>query len=121
MTLSILKERFSVCRLDSVSQVDLEKPFTFLSVTDEEISLVCPEKYVPCRYIKCENGWRALKVHGVLDFSLTGILAGLCGVLAENEIAVFAVSTFNTDYLLCREDSFHRAVAALKNVGHTIL
>lgn len=121
MTLFILKERFSVCRLSSVRQVDLEKPFTFLSVTDDEVSLVCPETYVPCQCIRCENGWRALKVQGVLDFSLTGILAGLCGVLAENGIAVFAVSTFNTDYLLCREESFPQAVAALKNAGHTIL
>lgn len=88
MTLAILKERFSVCRLDSVRQVDLEKPFTFLSVTDEEVSLVCPEEYVPRQYIIRENGWRALRVQGVLDFSLTGILAGLCGVMAENGIAV---------------------------------
>ena len=121
MTLEILKERFSVCRLDSVRQVDLEKPFTFLSVTDEEVSLVCPEEYVPRQYIKRENGWRALRVQGVLDFSLTGILAGLCGVLAENGIAVFAVSTFNTDYLLCREDAFPQAVLAGKNAGYTIL
>lgn len=88
MTLKILEERFSICRLDSVGQVDLEKPFTFLSVTDEEISLVCPEEHVPRRCLKRENGWRALKVQGVLDFSLTGILAGLSGVLAENGIAV---------------------------------
>lgn len=121
MTLAILKERFSVCRLDCVCQVDMEKTFPFLSVTDEEVPLVCPEEYVPHQCIKRENGWRALKVQGVLDFSLTGILAGLCSVLAENGIAVFAISTFNTDYLLCREEAFPHAVQALENAGHTVL
>lgn len=99
-------------------EVDLAQPFTFLSVTDEEVSLVCPEEHVPSQYLKRTDGWRAFKVQGELDFSLTGILAGLSCVLAENGIAVFAVSTFNTDYLLIKEETLSNAVRALEGAGY---
>lgn len=121
MTLVILKESFSVCRLESIDEVDMAQPFTFLSVTDEEISLVCPKEHVPCRCSKRADGWRAFKVQGELDFSLIGILAGLSGVLAQEGITIFAVSTYNTDYLLCREAMLHRAINALEEAGHTVL
>lgn len=121
MTLKILKESFSVCRLASIAEVDLSRPFTFLSVTDEEVSLVCPQEHVPCRYLKRADGWRAFKVQGELDFSLTGILAGLSGILAEKGIAVFALSTYNTDYVLCGDAMLPRAINALEEAGHLVL
>lgn len=120
MTLFILKDRFCVCQLFNAADADLSAPFTFLSVTDREISLVCPEGHVPGEYAAREDGWRALRIEGVLDFSLTGILAGIANILAENKIPIFAVSTYDTDYVLIKEEFFERALQALKKAGYRI-
>lgn len=68
-----------------------------------------------------EDGWRAFRIEGVLDFSLIGILAGISGILAENKIGIFVVSTYNTDYVLTKEESFERAMALLARHGYTVL
>lgn len=120
MTLCILKESFCVCRISDPADADLTKPFTFLSVTEREVSLVCPVQYVPKCVTAREDGWRAFRVEGVLDFSLTGILAGIAGVLAENKIPIFALSTYDTDYVLMKEVYFARALQALKEKGYRI-
>jgi hypothetical protein len=94
-------------------------PFWAAVGTETEWSLVLPET-VPVDAPHREPGWRALGVEGPLDFSLVGILAGLAGVLAREGIALFAVSTFDTDYLLVKADSLDRAVAALRRAGHEV-
>lgn len=120
MTLCILKERFCVCRIPGPQDVDLLQPFTFLSVTDREVSLVCTEEHAPKDCTAREDGWRAFHVEGVLDFSLTGILAGIANVLAAQKIPIFALSTYDTDYVLIKEEYLQRALQALKEAGYRI-
>lgn len=121
MKLKKLPYELSVCRLPDMSGVDLGMEFFFLGRTDEEISLVCRTEDVPDCTEAREDGWRAFRIEGVLDFSLTGILSGLSAVLAENKIGIFAVSTFNTDYILVKSESFERAAAVLAEAGYEVL
>ena len=117
MELHVIDEKFTVCKLADSSGVDLNSPWTFLSRTDEEISLVCPADRVPGNTLAREDGWRAFRVQGVLDFSLVGILAEISRILADGGISLFAISTYNTDYILIKEQDFDRALALLKQSG----
>ena len=101
------------------SGVDLQQPFVFTGATDEENSLVCPESLVPYNTTKRDDGWRCFRIAGQLDFSLTGILARISEVLASDGIGIFAISTFNTDYILTKEENFAKALKSLKNAGYT--
>ncbi len=121
MNLQKLPQAFSICQISDVSQVDFTRPFVFLSKTDEEISLVCETGAVPSNTLAREDGWRALRVQGVLEFSLVGILASFSTILAQGGISIFAVSTYNTDYLFIKEDVFARACAVLSCAGYAIL
>ena len=120
MKLEAIKGEFSVCKVADYSLTDLSAPFVFTGATDEERSLVCPTVSVPENTTDRDDGWRAFRVMGTLDFSLTGILARLSAVLAENKIGIFAVSTFNTDYILTKRADFDRAIAALRASGYEI-
>ena len=112
MMLTLLPDRFAVCRLSDSLGVDISRPYTFLSITDDEFSLVCPEQNVPISALQVELGWRAFRICGTLAFTLTGILAGITGVLADAGISLFALSTYNTDYVLVKASSLKAAVAA---------
>jgi hypothetical protein len=98
----------------------LESPFVTLTRTEEELSLVVPAERVP-EGVRVEGPWRALQVVGPLDFALVGILAELSDLLAQARISLFALSTFDTDYLLVKEDRFEAACNALRAAGHEIL
>ena len=88
---------FSVCKVKDYSLVDLDTEFCFTGKTDEENSLVCPEDKVPSNVTERDDGWKAFRIQGILDFSLIGILAKLASLLAEHNISIFAVSAFNSD------------------------
>lgn len=111
---------FSVCKVEDYSKVNLSSKFCFLGKTDEENSLVCLSEDVPNNSIKRDDGWKAFRIEGVLDFSLIGILSRISTVLAEEKIGIFALSTYNTDYVLVKEENYARAVTALMNAGYTI-
>ena len=121
MDLKPIPHSFSVCKVTSAADVDLTAPFCFVGKTDEELSLVCPTQYAPAACPEREDGWRAFRIQGVLDFSLVGILADISATLARSGIGLFAVSTYNTDYILVREDQFQPALEALARAGHRIL
>lgn len=121
MKLKRIDAAFSVCRLADASQVRMDAGFCFFSRTDEELSLVCETAAVPENVLAREDGWRALRIEGTLDFSLIGILARISSVLAENGIGIFAISTYNTDYILTKEENFLRTLAALENAGYELL
>lgn len=121
MTLQVLPQTFTVCQIADVSAVDFSREFVFFAKSDEERSLVCESAFAPANTIAREDGWRAFRVSGVLEFSLVGILAKLSGLLAQEGISIFAVSTFNTDYILVKEASFPSALAALAVAGYAIL
>ena len=120
MTLKVLDRELSVCKLNDTRDLDLSKPFCFIGKTDEELSLVCDTADVPSNVTAREDGWRAFRVEGVLDFSLIGILAKLTGILADRGIGLFAVSTYNTDYILVKRDDLSPALAALAREGYDI-
>lgn len=121
MTLQLLGQTFTVCQLNSIAAADLSAPFTFLARTDEEISLVCPVQSCPSGALNRQDGWRCLRIVGVLDFSLIGILARVADCLANAQVPLFAVSTYNTDYILFREQHTSAALNALKAAGYDIL
>lgn len=120
MTLELLPQKFSVCQIENPGQADLTAPFTFLSRTDEEISLVCESEKAPKDALKREDGWRGLRIAGPLDFSLIGILAKIAGLLAAQKISIFALSTYNTDYVLVKEENLSAALDTLKKSGYTL-
>jgi len=121
MELKRIKQVFSICRLPLTSRIDLEREFFFAARTDEELSLVCPADEVPDNALKRSDGWRAFRIEGELDFSLTGILARISEILAREKIGIFAVSTYNTDYILVRSENFERALSALEKEGYTVI
>ncbi|MBQ4248946.1 MAG: ACT domain-containing protein [Clostridia bacterium] len=121
MKLKILPHELTVCKVADTKMLDLSRDFYFIGRTDEEISLVCPTRDAPTAATERSDGWRGFRIEGVLDFSLIGILSKLSGILADNKIGIFAVSTFNTDYILVKQEHLERAVTALKDAGYTVV
>lgn len=121
MELKIIPYPFSVCKVTDYSLVDLKKAYCFIGKTDEENSLVCITEDVPPNATKREDGWRAFRIQGILDFSLIGILSKISSLLAENGIGIFALSTFNTDYILTKENNFEKAIRVLSEAGYQII
>ncbi len=112
---------FSVCKVEDFARVDVNKEFTFIGNTDEENSLVCLTSNVPLNTIERDDGWKAFRIQGILDFSLIGILSRISGILSENKIGIFAISTFNTDYVLVKKENYQRALEALEKAGYSIV
>ncbi len=115
MKLEILPEEFSICQMDEACLP--KSGVFFLACTGQEISLVCESRALPAGSRKAEGGWRAFRVAGMLDFSLTGILAAISGALAAAGIPLFALSTYNTDYVLVKAAHFPPALACLREKG----
>ena len=121
MELKKLPYELTVCKVASLADVDLDSEFFFLGKTDEELSLVCRTEDVPAVTVERDDGWKGFRMEGVLEFSMVGILSKLSGILAENEIGLFAVSTYNTDYILVKEANFAKALEVLAAEGYTIV
>lgn len=112
---------FSVCKVADYSMVKLDSEYSFIGKTDEEKSLVCMTEDVPSNVTERDDGWKAFRIQGVLDFSLIGILAEISGILADNKIGIFAISTFNTDYVLTKKENYQRALDVLERAGYKIV
>ena len=113
MKLKKLPYNLTVCKLKDISDINLSTEFFFIGRTDEELSLVCRTEDTPVNTTERDDGWRGFRIEGVLDFSLIGILSKISTILAENQIGIFAVSTYNTDYILVKAENFDRAMEAL--------
>ena len=120
MILNIIHEVFSICKVADYEGIDLSAPYIFIGSTDEEKSLVCPIQLVPDNTVERDDGWKAFRIEGTLDFSLIGILAAISKVLADRGIGIFAISTFNTDYILTKAENFEKAIKALETKGYKI-
>lgn len=116
-----LKEWFTVCQVARETELDLQKEFYFVGKTRDEISLVCQTRDVPACTLQRDDGWRGFFIEGTLDFSLIGILAKISSLLAAEGISIFALSTFNTDYVLVKEDHIEKALSVLSEHGYSIL
>lgn len=112
---------FSVCKVTDYSLLNLDSEYSFVGKTDEEKSLVCITNDVPPNVIERDDGWKAFRIQGVLDFSLIGILSKISAILAENEIGIFAISTFNTDYVLTKRENYRKALEVLADAGYKIV
>ena len=121
MKIKKIDEEFSVCQVEDYTYANLDSEYYFIGKTDEEKSLVCPVSEVPANAIKRDDGWRAFRIQGVLDFSLIGILAKIASVLADNGISIFAVSTYNTDYVMVKKENFQDALEVLAAAGYEIV
>lgn len=117
---SVLPGSFAIARLDAASPVPawaMGREFFSVTRTPEELSIVAPDEAVP-RRVRAARGWRALKLEGPFDVSAVGVLAAVTGPLAEAGISLFAVATFDTDYVLVREENLMKAVEVLERAGH---
>ena len=114
MEIKKIDHNFSVCQVEDYSLVNLNSEYSFIGKTDEEKSLVCITDEVPANVIQRDDGWKAFRIQGVLDFSLIGILAKIAAALADNGISIFAVSTYNTDYVLMKKENYQKALDVLK-------
>lgn len=116
LKIRIMPGTYGICRLDKDSPIPpwaTNSCFVSATRTSEELSVVCEAKDIP-HDVQCERPWNILEVVGPLDFSLTGILAGLSTALAREEVSIFAISTYNTDYLLVRQGDLKKALDALE-------
>ena len=121
MELKKIDYRLTVCKVTVVTNINMESDFYFIGKTDEELSLVCKTEDTPQNTVERDDGWRGFRIQGILDFSLIGILSKLSGILAEYQIGIFAVSTYNTDYILVKEENFERALSVLASEGYSIV
>ena len=125
MQLLALPNLFAICRLAPNAPIPswvTQNNFVSITRTDDELSIVCDQAAAPNDALRgCERDWRCLRVNGPLDFALTGILASLATPLAQASISIFAISTFDTDYLLVKANQFEQAINTLRNAGHQVL
>jgi putative acetyltransferase len=122
LTLLVLDDTFAICRLGSDAPIPpwaTAGNLFSITRTADELSVVCPQEAIP-EGLKCERDWRCLRVAGTIAFSVVGVLASLTAPLAEAGISVFALSTFDTDYLLLKEKDLERAIDVLRRQGHTV-
>ena len=120
MKLKKIPYALTVCKVRQISDIDLDSDFYFIGKNDEEVSLVCRTEAAPVQTVARNDGWKGFGIEGVLDFSLIGILSKLSSILAEHKIGIFAVSTFNTDYILVKEENFERALSVLAEAGYSV-
>jgi uncharacterized protein len=124
MDLEAVGVRLAVCRLDAGSDVppwvDQSREFTSVTRTMDELSVVCAIDHVP-EGVPMEGPWRAFKVKGPIVMTLIGVVAALANPLADAGISIFAISTFDTDYILVHEPDFDAAVGALTRAGHVVV
>ncbi len=119
MVIKDLKKDFSICKIKDFSGCAGE--FVFFAKTDNELSLVCETNFIPLSAYEHCDGWQAFRVEGQLDFSIVGILSEITSLLAAENIPVFTVSTFDTDYILTQNEFFARALNVLRLKGYTVI
>ena len=122
LNLSVLGEKLAICRLDPPAEIPAwatDAPFFSVTRTSDELSIVCPEEHVPSGII-CERGWRALRFDGPFEFGLVGVLASVAVPLAESEVSILAMATYDTDYVLVAESQLDLATQVLRERGHEV-
>lgn len=121
MKIKKIPQDFSVCQVEDYALVNLDSEYCFIGKTDEEKSLVCITDEVPANVIQRDDGWKAFCIQGVLDFSLIGILSKIVAILADNNISIFAVSTYNTDYVLIKKECYQKGLEILETAGYEVI
>ena len=123
LILKLLKDKYSVCRLNKYDEIPkwiFNEEFFSITKTEEELSIVCLQDKIKDDVI-CEMNWKVLKIEGPLDFSLIGILSRISTLMANNNISIFAISTYDTDYILIKEESIDKAIELLINNNYNVI
>ena len=120
LTILPLPQTLSVCKVADLSLVDPDSEPLFIGRTDDEVSVVCPTDMVPENTLERDDGWRAFRIAGQLEFSMVGVLAGISCVLADVGIPIFVVSTFDTDYILVKTKRFDETLHVLSEAGYVV-
>lgn len=115
-----LNVELSVCKVEDYSKVNLDSELCFIGKTDEEKSLVCLTSETPENVTDRDDGWKAMRIKGTLDFSLIGILSGISSELVRHAVGIFAISTFQTDYILVKADDFEKSLDILLAKGYGV-
>ena len=121
--LLVFEERLAVCRLEPGTEIPAwatDGPFFSVTHTPDELSVVCLEARVPAE-VTCERGWRAFRFEGPFELGLVGVLASVAVPLAESEVSILAIATYDTDYVLVQESQLNLAVRALRERGHEVI
>lgn len=113
MRLKILEPDFSICQIRNLSGVNYRDNFFFIAKTDKELSLICKTQFVPANHTVRNDGWKMLVVDEQLDFSIIGVIANIAKILAENQISIVVQSTYNTDFIMLKEQHLMQALRAL--------
>ncbi len=115
LTLTLLQEAFSVCQMapsEPIPSWATQGTFYSITKTTDELSIVCPSEEVPSG-ITCEKGWIMYRVEGPLDFGLTGVLSSIAKPLTDEKVSIFAISSYDTDYILVKESNREKSLKAL--------
>lgn len=120
MNIEFLNIDFTVCKVNDLSKVNFDSDFIFVGKTDNELSVVCPTADLPTNAACQEDGWRAFRIVGTLDFSLVGVIAKISSLLSESGIPVFVVSTYNTDYVLVKKENEAKTIEVLSGAGYRL-
>ncbi|CDM69866.1 Hypothetical protein CM240_2749 [Clostridium bornimense] len=123
LNMKLLDGKYGVCRLstdEAVPSWAFKGEFFSITKTEDELSIVCLEENISEK-IKCERNWRILKVEGPLDFSLVGILSKISGLMAKNDISIFAISTYETDYILIKDENIKKAIEVLNEDYYNVI
>ena len=123
LNLKLLKGKYGVCRLqknDSIPSWAFDGEFYSITKTEDEVSIVCLENNIT-EETKSEKDWKVLKIEGPLDFSLVGILSKISSILAENNISIFAISTYDTDYILVKGKDIDKSIEVLINENYHVI
>jgi len=123
LTMKLMKGLYGVCRLnrdEAIPEWVFQSSFYSITKTLDELSVVCSQDNIPDE-IKCEKDWRILRVEGPLDFSLIGILSSISTTLANKGISIFAISTYDTDYILVKDKNIDTAINALSAEKYEII
>ena len=118
--LKILSDIFSVCQVASLDDINIDGDYMFVLKTEGEISLLCKTVRVPKNHLKCEDGWKVLKIDGVFDFTVYGVLAKILELLAYAKTPVLVMSAYDTDYILIKEDKLDSSIKLLQNNGYEV-
>lgn len=121
MKIQRIHQDFSICQVEDYSLVNLESKYCFIEKTDEENSLVCLTNEVPSNVIRRDDGWRAFCIQGILEFSLIGILSKIVSILADHHISIYAVSTYNTDYIFLKKENYQKGLEVLEAAGYQVI
>ena len=121
MKILLLRDNLSIFQVYSVEDLDLSIKPLHIGVTNDEISVIAPTNTVPSITINRNDGWKMFKVDGVLDFSSVGIVSSISSVLAKAKLSIFSVSTYNTDYILVKNNNLDKAIKALNAAGLEVI